>query len=422
MPLDTSVAAPAPGDCGALTAIDPRMRSLQFSSIVPAILGNDQFTSLRSGPAMTELLKPPFISSQEIYRLALTPAQRANAKAYLLGGKRSSPEPLAPESRDTRPQPPWRLVDRKTYLSSVDHRLTFLTVEAGFGKSTALAQAQQLLHARQPGRLAVRLEMRELKKGAWRSVVKHVRTWFQHQNQSSTIGRPGRKEVSLWLLMLIRRGKFSLLIDGLDETSSRDIDAVTRELRSLLERRFPKLHCLIAGRPYAIEDHWDTLFRAGPNANSASHWEFARVAQFTTTQCQDYLGDRFAFLQRIGASELFVPRTLDIIRTMEEDEIRPMRNSADVYWHSVRKTISLDKEPRVKERDFRLKLEEIVDLLSAIAFILVSWRDGPELGVAGGYNEFAGRVHEKLLTINEPPWSSMRSFRSSRKRWCCSPN
>jgi hypothetical protein len=112
-------------------------------------------------------------------------------------------------------------------------------------------------------------------------------------------------DIQPWLQSLARTGKLTLAVDGLDE-----IEVDTGKSRAAAIAAFlqhcPQVHCVIAGRPYAIQEHyWYPLFaRAG--ALVASDWEFC---------------------------------VIEVFRTLSREQLESLRSLADVYWAGVSRSV-----------------------------------------------------------------------------------
>src|SRR5262249_5478927 len=61
---------------------------------------------------------------------------------------------------------------------------------------------------------------------------------------------------------LRRRGQLVLLFDGLDMASDHSVEALARLLEP--EGEWGECRILVAGRPFALERHWDCLFTNRP--------------------------------------------------------------------------------------------------------------------------------------------------------------
>ena len=108
---------------------------------------------------------------------------------------------------------------------------------------------------------------------------------------------PRPMEVQPWLLSLARTGKLTLAVDGLDEIEVHSEESRAAAIAAFLQH-CPQVHCVIAGRPYAIQEHyWYPLF----------------------TQAQ-----------------------LEVLRTLSREQLESLRSLADVYWAGVSRSVLAD--------------------------------------------------------------------------------
>ena len=106
---------------------------------------------------------------------------------------------------------------------------------------------------------------------------------------------------------LRHRGRLVLLFDGLDMANDDSVQA----LAQLLEPRSEWSRCriVVAGRPFALERHWDRLFEGGS-------WQFVQIAEFNSKQQRAALGkidgrDRYDLIPPEARNILTTPRVLE---------------------------------------------------------------------------------------------------------------
>ncbi len=236
-----------------------------------------------------------------------------------------------------------------------------------------------------------------------------------------------------YIRSLLRTGKLTLAVDGLDEENIKIGKKKAQALRRFLSR-FPNCCCCVAGRPYAIvEYYWHELLSTHQRDDDASSlWEFWLVGSFTNQQIQEYLGlERYKELQILQADIEFTPRVLESFRTLRSEVLSRIRSVSDVYWFSIDKSLKLDREKIGRASRLNLEHDEIIDFLSACAITLVFWKHDP---MSEG-DRMAGRadngqdpvrriakltmfrklVFQRMLRIYGPSWPIKKKWRSLLK-------
>jgi hypothetical protein len=241
--------------------------------------------------------------------------------------------------------------ERCEWLSRVDIRRLCVTVDAGQGKSKALEQAQYL---RQTGEnrdcLAILVQFDELPTSRNMFLGVDADHADDPDKTPLLIGKLQRDHDGLrgrdaWRLLkrLIRQGRFTLLVDSLDQaTHSKDADGSCRALKAFLQSS-PEVRCVVSGRPYAVQWYWDDLFKA---SNEQEAWEFAMVDPFTPVESRRFLGEkRFNLLNQIEADVIAIPRALEAILEIEDGELEQIRTKADVYLKSLESLLNKGVKP-----------------------------------------------------------------------------
>lgn len=369
--------------------------------------------------------RPQFIHDQLLYELRLEASDFGRKLAYLRLGVLEESDRNKEEERSSEPRR-WRKLDgpdaswtRFEYLarlapSGKKRRLLCITQSAGIGKSTAL---QQLSVARSsnPGHMTIRLHFSEVPEN-WKFfleetdsirerplLVDYVMRRFEKKSERYRVSSMNEECVEGWLRSLIRTGRFTLAIDGLDEVPTHDwqeeivydrkrdvsrrkmVDrgaiAKAKALRDLIDH-YPRLHCAVAGRPNAINEvTWSHLFasRPGPNHDETSEWEFCLTSIFNDRQRLKVLGrTRYDQLELLQGEIQFNARTLEVLRVLEPAKFQTIRSTADAYWYGIDRSISLDRKKEGVERPvIPLDKREILDILSAIAIVFTMWNSDP---------------------------------------------
>jgi Sulfatase-modifying factor enzyme 1 len=348
---------------------------------------------------------PPFIASHQLKRLTITREQRRTVRDLLRGGRDVRDEmPSNGENGGEIGVPikesHWKEINRFEYFSQMNYPRIAITVDGGFGKSIALRQFRFVRQQLHPDHLVLLCDLADLPMDPWRFIdeseeyctqsfivgllnaylktpVKcHDREWW---GQSMNL-EPN--QIEDWLRVLMSRGLITLMIDGMDQAEAVKAGDRIEALVQFL-KWYPKVHCVVAGRPTSIEDHFD-LFASDADG-LGSEWDFLLVPEFSKDHVAEYIGPRRAErLRELGADSLFVPRTLELIRTMPDDEFAKCHSAADVYWRSVQRTLKIDIGKQNAARSHKLNELQILDIFAAVAYVLTSWeskRLNPTTGI-----------------------------------------
>jgi hypothetical protein len=354
------------------------------------------------GCAVTKL----FVPDQRLFRLKLTGNDRETARdcltlAHLPDYDRSLEEHAG--SQREAYQSRWeRVTNRLDYLTHLGPAATVpedglwgrrlcITSLAGVGKSICLQQLAVVRQQRVRGQVVLRLHFATLPLRAdeiWAILLNMVRDRIQAKCPQN---RPSGDVIWKWLHDLAGSGRLTLVIDALDEDRVALCEkgnvyeigiGKIRALRIFLQWH-PHVHCVVAGRPYAITQYyWHALFARTPDELTcdASDWEFCITEVFTFAQAQLYMGEsRVNQLFRLSPDCRLNPRTLDVLRLLRPEQIRSLRSIADVYWHGLHKSIGWDnRSTSDKPRPTNLDLDEIINLLGALA-VTAAQRESPLL-------------------------------------------
>jgi Sulfatase-modifying factor enzyme 1 len=386
--------------------------------------------------APSQQLPPPFIAEQGIQRLALNPQQRLKIKDYLGGkiftslrGKRATKNDDS--GGEVAPEDFWVYEDRFECLATLKYPRMVITVDGGYGKSTAIDQlvylrsvcSQSNTRDETSSHLVIKADLVNLPTHEdyylSRSEVGSPHPFLVDQvnkqlQEAEKIGDghpsfqlPGVNEIGFmirdWIEALLTRGQFTLIVDGLDQTGKTDGKARIDALQSFL-KNYPSMQCVVAGRPNSIQTYWH-LFSGNKEAKH-SNWEFFKIPEFSSDQVARYVGaERFSAMQFMQADSLFVPRTLEVIRLLDDEQFASCQTAADIYWESVCETLNLDFEHHRKKgllthSQFELDQETVIDLFSAMAFVLLQWnKDDPETQIPPGRQREFNKKFLKLLRL-----------------------
>lgn len=284
-----------------------------------------------------------------------------------------SPAPsLGAEFSDCR----WGDVEnRRAFLAAPGSRGLCIVVNAGLGKTTALRQAAYL-RATVQQHLVIRASFRSLPSTASEylsdtggALVELMRDLAQSgQAQGSRLSQLSGDKVARLIRHQIRRGRFSLIVDALDETQQQvNVAAKAEALASFLGRN-PKAECVVAGGPLVIyEKFWHALFATSlPQLD----WTFARVCRFTKVETQTFLGENLSRrLSDIGATALETPRSLEVLLELDDDDLTDLTSASRAYARAANKMLrkALDRRDFSFERA-ELPADDAWELLGLMAF------------------------------------------------------
>ncbi len=347
------------------------------------------------------MARPPFIDTQRLWRLECPEGfqqecLRPESLWALPGDEDGAAERLIEVVGLPRGKCKWQLVNppgdtagplRTNFLADLSIARLCVTIDAGVGKTTALRQAEWV---RQTGVhsdcLAVRVDFAELPGSvdmilgsSDRHAEDPVNTplLIRMLKRSERLGDwPGGQLRGL-IERLVRRGRFSLLVDSLDQSATlSDARASCRALCDFLAR-YPEVRCVVSGRPYAIRRYWDELFDVH---SGQAAWQFVKVDVFTKVEAERYVGaERLACLQRLGADVISIPRSLEMIQDIPTDSLAGLRTKSDVYYRSVKGL--LQRGLRHQAREVGLSEAASWKLFSLLAFEML--RAGFRANLAG---------------------------------------
>ena len=348
-----------------------------------------------------------FIPDQQLFTLQLNSRQRDITRQYLTQNCLPDQYSAAAEVRDANELDR----SRQSQWVPVENRLQFLinagikpqsgtsargqrlciTALAGGGKSKCLEQLVFVRQQRCPGQLVADFHISKLPNASsdWENcLVQLVLHKLNLPPSAASVPHhtlPSESQLKHWIADLAESGKLTLAIDGLDEIGVSDGRAKMQALREFLDLH-PRTHCVVAGRPYAVyEDYWWTLLAPTPESE-ASDWQFCVAEVFSQEQRERFLGLKVLNkLARLQAGLQLNPRTLEVLRTLDENELESLRTLADIYWHSNYKAVCLDRKNNPELRQTKLKPQEILSILGAVAFQAI--RGVPEDTAAGFFED-----------------------------------
>ena len=354
---------------------------------------------------MCQESQPLFISTQRLFRLNApwSPRQtkqwlRDQRFRHLLrkGDEAALAEPLD-ESQDS--QLGWeRVDDRSKFLSDSSIRRLCVVEDAGMGKTKALHQIQYLRQTADAGHLAVRVEFHELP-CRFDEYLGNEKTpsWLVDQIQplcgvEECEGQAVYEGLRNLVRRKIRQGKLTLLVDALDQSNLADQPFERAKILAKFLNHYSDVRCVVSGRPYSVQDYWETLFaQTGP-------WDLVQIDSFTEEERRAFLGaERFARLEQLEADVLAIPRALEAVRNIPVDELNGVRTASDLYWRCVESML----EEGLADPPVDMTVSCALKLFSLLAFETVQsglWAEVDESPVVvdgARLEEFLGEIWDR---------------------------
>ena len=341
--------------------------------------------------------KPPYISSQQ---MMLLHAGIQNPRHFLSPDFFRRVRHDVETSEQACNESPWAPTSREDlFLNNAPHRLC-LTTDAGIGKTTTLLWAQQQIGRRHPDRLPLFLQLSDLPDRS-ELVTSTFAEWMLICSKEPLDRRLAIEVIE----RLLPSGRLVLLVDALDQTlSDTSAEPKLRMLARFLQLDGRQCPAVVAGRPYAIDRFWDTLF-------GKITWRFAQLSAFNDDEQRHYLGpQRYEHLGRLDVDILSVPRALETIRVVPTVDLDDLGTAADVYCRAVDAMLEKAFNADLVRRDLtaRLTIDDARRLLAMLAFEMS--RDENFSAVeADDMDEFLQqlwqRYHSRL------PWASLERLK-----------
>lgn len=319
---------------------------------------------------------PPFIADQQMFRLnapwsggQMSEWLRDRRFRFMAEGEKNSPDS----------EFGWEAVDDRTaFLADPAIKRLCMVEDAGMGKTKSLEQIQYLRQAADPGHLAVRFEFHQLPNdhnaylGSIDGKTPRLIAPLQVALGSSSAGADSN-EVQKRLLRLvhrkIRQGQFTLLVDALDQANQAKSPKETAEALASFLVAYPKVRCVISGRPFAVQYYWDSLFACDTTIGSTGPWELVQIDSFTDEQQKTFLGsERYKKLKQLDSDVIAIPRALETVRSLSKNELNGVRTASDLYWRCVDKML----ERGLANPPVKMKKNRALKLFSLLAFETVS--------------------------------------------------
>jgi hypothetical protein len=320
----------------------------------------------------------PFIADHQLLELVRKrpDATKAEKRRWLLPETfrwRRDAERLKEGPDDLSKDWAWEEIPNRTgFLANTDQRLRVITVNAGAGKTIAALQSQYLLQQVHSDHLCLLINFSKLPTTAeeiWgpRPETSCLVRWFCERE--STKDAP-RSEIARMIGAKMRAGKLTLIVEAFDQTTKgKNTHDLAECLRTFLEMH-PKVRCLCTGRPHAIVDAcWEHLFQHG-------EWQFIHVDAFTKKQSELFVGpQRWKLCQKLKATELFVPRSLEAIRNIKSvEKLWGLRTASQLYWESLIYTLQKARDTqnpdtfRSPDGSWEIRTHHALTLFALLAF------------------------------------------------------
>jgi hypothetical protein len=329
---------------------------------------------------------PLFIADQRLYVLKPPQGEEVSLKKALQ--LESLPEFGAINAshrewnRDDHPSRLWKAIDsvaeRTQFLqqlaagnsqqsSDPKRRLLCVTSSAGIGKSIALEQTVYL-RSRLEAHVVLRYHLGKFPRSLdafWGrgSPIADEESCFMRLNAvlkssagtnsgNHSIPKSYHSAIEAWLTRQMALGRVTLFVDGLDEVNKDDGVVRVQALRNLLDEH-DQLHCMVAGRPYAIDQaFWNALFARSTGQgyeDPNSDWTFCCVGMYSSEQMAAAIGSsRMEHLQKLSQKFSLTPRTIEVLRGLTEDRFKQVETLSDVYWESIWPAFQTDVEHQKK--------------------------------------------------------------------------
>ncbi|MBL8891526.1 MAG: formylglycine-generating enzyme family protein [Planctomycetaceae bacterium] len=311
---------------------------------------------------------------------------------------------------------------RHQFLADLSHRRMIVSIGAGVGKSTLLHQIEYVIQKAHPKHFVLRIEMKDVPtkslefvhRGASSLLVDELRKKIESVKAQPTSRTrlpllpkedPQEQYLRTYLRAMLVRGDFTLLVDGADQIDLTTIAQQGKVLREFLGL-VPNIRCIVAGRPYSIVKIWGDdsldLGQLDPVGSRKPVWEFIRIDRYTPDQLRQYLGGKkLAAIGNLDSTEVRLPRTAGVLRTIPSPDLEKMDSDSDLYWYSQNETIDLSLQKAKEVRNTQLTTSKILSLAAGVAFGLWTWKPTPVMYVPLSKNDddTYGNFREHLHNI-----------------------
>ncbi|MFM7071753.1 MAG: hypothetical protein ACKO38_08190, partial [Planctomycetota bacterium] len=310
--------------------------------------------------------RSPYIRTQTIKLLSKTANPRIYLRAEHFQSRRKRDDSSSTKSDPAKDQ--WQAIGRDALLSGLTmvngapgpfHHLV-ITSDAGMGKTTLLDWIWWEFNSPTGDQLAIRVTAKDLG-DAFGQIDRNGGGKKSHETTTAITVRPSdankaivrllvnellakdgsrlkmsAKQARHYLVRLRSSGRLTLLVDGLDELRA-DNKLGFEAIRFIAaDKTWKTCRLIIAGRPYALEESWNRIFRRGDSTG----WSFLLVDEFNEEEQERYLGSILYDRVKDVASDLLgCARSIYYLRRFVSNPDN-IRVASDVYLTAVVKLVA----------------------------------------------------------------------------------
>ena len=217
------------------------------------------------------------------------------------------------EHRPSEPEPEfddyrWPVeANRWDFLADTSINRLCITELGGVGKSKLVEELEYLTAKIHPDHIIMRFNLAALPASPRQLLFEDAPELnnslfverFKNESQTANFGSETDFgfDPNLLILNHLQRGKFTLIIDGIDQEDENQARNKMEEVVSEFLEWYPRIRCVVAGRPYSIQHIWDEA-RLGASRDGEAKWKFCILERFTIqaddqrpSQAQRYLPD-----------------------------------------------------------------------------------------------------------------------------------
>ena len=349
-----------------------------------------------------------FVPDQQIR--VLNPEGRTASKELLEFLRSPGRDPFKqrePEQRPVEPEPEfddyrWPVKpNRWKFLSDANINRLCVTELGGVGKSKLVEELEYLTAKLHPDHIIMRFNLAALPVSPRQLLTENMpglnnSLLVERFKNNAHSASPANEfdlgfDVKSLILNHLQRGKFTWIIDGIDQVGEAEARTQMEKVVSQFLQWYPRIRCVIAGRPYSIQRIWDGG-ALGSTRNGNPVWKFCILERFTIgtnderpSQAQRYLPlNIWEAVQQLEAAELSLPRTLNILRQMNESDAREARTASEIYWRVIHRSTKDSLEVvRARRNDIRIEDAELMMMLGTISLSMMVCFDSPVTEVVG---------------------------------------
>ena len=289
--------------------------------------------------------------------------------------------------------------NRWRFLADRNVNRLCITELGGVGKSKLVEELEYLTAQLHPDDIVMRFNLEDIPVCPRQLLFEAVPNFndslfvgrFKNDAQSACPEHPLDFDEQSLLLNQLKRGKFTWILDGIDQVSESAAHQKMKHVVAKFLEWYPKIRCVIAGRPYSIQRIWDQA-DLGASPNGTPIWKFCILQRFSIraddqrpSQSERYLpAEIWDAVQQLEADELSLPRTLNILRQMNVEDAREARTASEIYWRVQRESIetSLWVVPN-RRQDITLTTPELMMMLGILSLAMLVLFESPVTEIQG---------------------------------------